>query len=82
MPLLSHPLYPTQIMKTHTRLHTFVGQAGTQAIDGFAGFHIGKTYELRYRREDRGAVVIELDHLRGGGQVAITAAEFEAWFRK
>lgn len=69
-------------MKTHTEPHTFIGQAGTRAIDAFAGFRIGQTYELRYWREDRGTVVIELDHLQGGGQLVVTAGEFEQWFRK
>lgn len=69
-------------MPYHTRRHTFVGQAGTRAEEGFAGFHIDQTYGLRYLREDKGLVVLELDHLQGGGKITITAAEFEAWFMK
>jgi len=69
-------------IKTYAKEHLFIGQTNTRAIDGFAGFRIGQVYSLRYRREDKGVVVIELDHLRGGGQLAMTAGEFELWFRK
>ena len=69
-------------MKTHTKAHTFIGQANTRATDGFAGFRLGQVYELRYERKDNGTVLVELDHMRGGGQLAMTAAEFEVWFSK
>jgi hypothetical protein len=70
------------MIKTHTKAHTFVGEAGTKAIDGFAGFQLNQPYELRYSRKDEGEVFIELDHLARGGQLVVTAAEFERWFLK
>ena len=69
-------------MRRYCRLHTFIGSIDTQAADGFAGFCLNQDYELRYLREDSGLVTIELDHLRGGGQLTLAAIQFEAWFIK
>lgn len=68
--------------KTHRKAHTFVGEVGTKAVDGFAGFNLNQRYNLRYTRKDGGEVVIELDHLPHGKQLVVTAAEFEKWFKK
>jgi hypothetical protein len=41
--------------------YTFVGETATPAFDGFAGFRIGQSYQLRYTREFD-EVRIALDH--------------------
>jgi hypothetical protein len=68
--------------RTHLRPHTYVGEIDTRAVEGFSGFRLNQRYDLRYTRNDKGAVVIELDHLPYGRQLIVTAAEFEKWFKK
>jgi hypothetical protein len=68
--------------RTHIKEHEFVGEIGTQAIDGFFGFRLHQRYNLRYTRKDGGTVIIELDHLPYNRQLFVTAADFEKWFKK
>jgi hypothetical protein len=84
---IDKPCYQTinaffYMVKAHIKAHTFVGEAGTKATNGFAGFQLHHRYELRYSRGDEGVVLIELDHLPHGGQLVVNAAEFERWFVK
>jgi hypothetical protein len=48
----------TFFMETHEHIErrTFVGETSTSAFDGFAGFRLGKEYQLRY--------TCDLDELR------------------
>jgi hypothetical protein len=45
----------------HIERRTFVGESGTMAFDGYAGFRMGREYQLRYTREFD-EVRIALDH--------------------
>jgi hypothetical protein len=45
-----------------TSIRTFIGQTETQFFDGYAGFRIGQTYQLRYRITKDGTVKIAMDH--------------------
>jgi hypothetical protein len=48
-------------MDEHIERRTFVGGTGTAAFDDYAGFRMGREYQLRYTREfDQ--VRIALDH--------------------
>ncbi|MGI4834617.1 MAG: hypothetical protein ACRYFK_14270 [Janthinobacterium lividum] len=66
-----------------TETRTYVGQTGTQAFDGFAGFRLGQVYELRYERRG-GQVAVALVHPHGveGLELLVSEGEFERWFRK
>ncbi|RZK32439.1 MAG: hypothetical protein EOO63_01350 [Hymenobacter sp.] len=56
---------------------------GSGAMDGYAGFRVGQSYQLRYMVLDNGYVSIELDHAREGvGPLQIPATDFRAWFTK
>lgn len=65
---------------TYTRPYTFIGEPSTEAVENFAGFRTGQTYQLRYARADNGLVTIELDHLPGKRQLVVKAADFEKWW--
>ncbi|MGI4819866.1 MAG: hypothetical protein ACRYFV_01535 [Janthinobacterium lividum] len=67
----------------HIERRTYVGETGsTQAFDGFAGFRIGKSYQLRYTREFD-EVRIALDHAATPGLVSTRTVEnFNKWFVK
>jgi hypothetical protein len=41
---------------------TFVGETATLVGDGYAGFRVGRTYELQVERRDDGTVAHVLDH--------------------
>ena len=71
-------------MDTHEQIErrTFVGEMGTQAFDGWAGFRIGQSYQLRYTREFD-EVRIALDHAGpGAGPLVVTVEQFGKWFVK
>lgn len=56
---------------------------GGNALDGYAGFRVGQSYQLRYTLLENGYVSIELDHAReGAGPLQIPATDFRAWFQK
>ena len=57
-----------------TENRTFVGETGTQAFDGFAGFRVGQSYQLRHTREFD-EVRIEMDHA-GAGLVVVSVEQF------
>jgi hypothetical protein len=53
------------------------------ALDGYAGFRTGQSYQLRYTVLDNGYVSIEMDHAREGVEpLVIPATNFYAWFQK
>ncbi|MGI4738069.1 MAG: hypothetical protein ACRYG7_23105 [Janthinobacterium lividum] len=66
----------------------YVGETGTQAFNGMAGFLLGLYYDLRFTRQPDGTVAIELDHVpvvEGRpplGPLVVKAEEFERWFKK
>jgi hypothetical protein len=65
-----------------TETRTFVGQTGTAAFDGMAGFRIGQRYELAYTKEFD-EVRVQLPHgSPGAGPMVLTVAEFKKWFKK
>ncbi|MGI4864611.1 MAG: hypothetical protein ACRYFZ_11875 [Janthinobacterium lividum] len=69
-------------MPTETR--TFIGESGTQAFDGWAGFRIGQEYELHVERSD-GDVFLMLayhEHATPGAGLVMSEEQFEKWFRK
>jgi hypothetical protein len=65
---------------------TFVGESATSVGDGYAGFRIGRTYELQVERRDDGTVAIVMDHHEhvspGAGPLVVTQAQFEKWWVK
>jgi hypothetical protein len=66
----------------HIERRTFVGETGTMAFDGYAGFRMGREYQLRYTREFD-EVRIALDHAQTPGIVlTITTEQFGKWFVK
>jgi hypothetical protein len=66
----------------HIERRTFVGETGTMAFDGYAGFRMGREYQLRYTREFDD-VRIALDHAATPGIVlTITTEQFGKWFIK
>jgi hypothetical protein len=70
-------------MTTETR--TFIGETAGAVGDGYAGFRIGREYQLTYTKEFD-EVRIVLDHHEhvspGAGPLVLTSAQFEKWFRK
>ena len=62
---------------------THVGETSTSALDGFSGFYLGKSYQLRYTVRDDGTIGIALDHAPAEGRVlVVTKEEFGKWFVK
>jgi len=65
---------------------TFVGETATSVGDGYAGFRVGRTYELQVARRDDGTVAIVLDHHEyvstGAGPLVVTQAQFDTWFKR
>jgi hypothetical protein len=69
-------------MDEHIERRTYVGETGTAAFDGYAGFRMGREYQLRYTREFD-EVRIALDHAAIAGLVlTITVEQFNKWFQK
>lgn len=67
-------------MTTETR--TFVGETGTQAYDGMAGFCIGRQYQLSYTKEFDEVRLVIPHGSPGAGPLVLSVAEFEKWFVK
>jgi hypothetical protein len=66
----------------HIERRTYVGETAVGAFDGFAGFRIGQSYQLRYTREFD-EVRIALDHAATPGLVStMTVEQFNKWFVK
>jgi hypothetical protein len=64
----------------HIERRTFASETGTISFDGYAGFRMGKEYQLRYTREFN-EVRIALDHAPTSGRVlTITVEQFNKWF--
>jgi hypothetical protein len=69
-------------MDEHEKIErrTFVGETGTSAFDGYAGFRMSREYQLRYTREFD-EVRIALDHAPTPGLVSTMSVEnFNKWF--
>ena len=74
-------------MAYSTELRTYIGRAGVQPFDGWAGFRIGQTYPLQveYREGDKVAIVLTHRERMSpsiGPLVIITKEQYEQWFRK
>ena len=66
----------------HIERRTYIGQTSMMAFDGFAGFRINQSYQLRYTREFDEAG-IALDHAPTPGRVLTpTVEQFNKWFVK
>lgn len=65
-----------------TGKYTYVGQSGTQAFDGWAGFRIGQEYTLEVTDLENGEVDITFQYLGEERDVTLTKAQFEKWFEK
>jgi hypothetical protein len=66
----------------HIERCTFVGETGTMAFDGYAGFRMNQSYQLRYTREFD-EVRIALDHAVMPGRILTLEVEkFNKWFVK
>jgi hypothetical protein len=66
----------------HIERRTFVGESGTMAFDGYAGFRMGREYQLRYTREFD-EVRIALDHAAIAGLIlTLKVEQFNKWFVK
>jgi hypothetical protein len=71
-------------MENHESIErrTYVGETSTSAFDGWAGFRIGQSYQLRYTREFD-EVRIALDHAAQQERVlTIIVEQFKKWFVK
>jgi hypothetical protein len=72
-------------MSTVSEIRTFNGSG---ALDGYAGFRVGRIYPLRYQVLEDGDVSIELDHVKLDegqapvGPLVMSAAQFKQWFLK
>lgn len=68
--------------KIETR--TFVGEVDTAVSDGWAGFHIGQSYELHIERSDNNVFIMLDCHEYATPDVGLVMSEeqFEKWFRK
>jgi hypothetical protein len=68
--------------ETSTETRTYVGETSTQAFDGFVGFRVGQSYQLRYTREFD-EVRIARDHAApGAGPLVVSVEQFGKWFKK
>jgi hypothetical protein len=66
----------------HIERRTYVGETGTSAFDGYAGFRMGKEYQLRYTREFD-EMRIALDHAATPGLIlTLKVEQFDKWFVK
>jgi hypothetical protein len=66
----------------HIERRTYVGETAVGAFDGYAGFRLGREYQLRYTREFD-EVRIALDHAATPGLVlTLKAEQFNKWFKK
>jgi hypothetical protein len=65
-------------MTTQTLIYT--GETGTAAYDGWAGFVIGRQYELVIE-QDFDEVLVHLPHAPGQ-QARMSTENFRKWFRK
>jgi hypothetical protein len=66
----------------HIERCTFVGETGTMAFDGYAGFRMNQSYQLRYTREFDD-VRVQLDYAQQPGQVlTLPMDKFVKWFVK
>jgi hypothetical protein len=72
------------LMAEFTRVSlTYVGQPGTVALDGYMGFVIGQRYELGYRSNPDGSVVLRLKHPpydKGVTLLYVTPAQYRKWW--
>ena len=59
---------------------TYTGETGTQAHDGWAGFIIGRSYQLTYT-EEFDEVLVQLPHAPGR-TARMSKENFKKWFRK
>ena len=59
---------------------TYTGETGTQAYDGWAGFVIGRPYQLTYT-EEGDEVLVQLPHAPGR-TARMSKENFKKWFRK
>lgn len=71
-------------MTTETR--TFIGETSTIVSDGYAGFRIGRTYQLEVEHRVDDTVAITLNHHEhvspGAGPMVITEEQYGKWFVK
>ncbi len=65
-----------------TQSLTFIGESGTAAMDGYAGFRTGQTYNLRIERREDGSVAIAIDHGSPGAVLELSQEKFERWFKR
>jgi hypothetical protein len=54
---------------------TFVGDTGTMGFDGYAGFRMGREYQLRYTREFDEVRIAALDYAATPGRILTLEAE-------
>jgi hypothetical protein len=70
-------------MDTRTETRMYVGQTGTHAFDGFAGYRVGQVYEMRYTVLGDGRVIVEPDHVEGNkAPIEFEEKNFNTWFVK
>jgi hypothetical protein len=68
-----------------TETRTFVGETGTAASDGLAGFRIGQRYELTYAPWAENAAFVAIVLPQGSasaGPLLLSVVQFEKWFVK
>jgi len=67
-----------------TETRTFVGETATAIGDGYAGWRLGRQYQVRYRQTEDGRVAVALDHEHcrdRGLEMTVSEGQFGKWFR-
>ena len=68
-----------------TETRTYVGEPGTTAVDGYAGFQVGRQYAMTYLRRYDGSVVVSLTHIPGEvgtSFIYLSREQFERWWAR
>ncbi|MVN75181.1 hypothetical protein GO988_02475 [Hymenobacter sp. HMF4947] len=73
-------------MDQHEKIErrTFSGPGTNNALDGYAGFRVGQSYQLRWTVLENSDVSIAMDHVERTdlAPAVMTAARFKEWFAK
>ncbi|TVT39652.1 hypothetical protein FNT36_18600 [Hymenobacter setariae] len=69
-----------------TEARIFAGEAATNVGDGWAGFRIGRTYQLQVTHRQDGNIGVKLGYQEqerlGVEPLVLMKGQFEQWFRK
>lgn len=63
-----------------TESRTYIGQPGTIARDGWAGFAVGRRYTLRLLCADGQVCILYAQEAPEAGPLVVTSEQYEKWF--